>query len=583
MENFEEVPKEIVNFAVEQYRLIVESTILLENNYEGDERRFEYLKTLRMDLVDLGKKFPDVFALEKSAIIASSEPKAFQIILPREPKAFQDSLQESLGRNVRIIPIYQIDDEDEREPSPRPSSPKRSVYQKAEHFYEPYAINIRMPNGTLRKVLYSQNNDYSIDIDITRLKTIVIYPGGTWFSTEERRMMSDIFQKETIDELERLILKRDKWTDNICIMERDSEPKETAGSEDSSEDGRDEDNDGEESDDEQVILDRLVETRRRNELSEMRTSVLRALCSEADIENSDKLKRSQLINKFIEYENSIDELSQSSSQEDDQNGIRSNPISVSVKEHYDNMKVTELRQLCRHLTNVDKLKKDQLVKEVLKMKEKEASSSESDDDQKSLDGISKFHKYCENFYEGHTINVRLPSGNRRIWYAQNSDYSIRIDAAYGLDNEKAMIIDPGVTSFSDTNRRILTTLVGLHKDTVAEIERLILKRDKWIDGVDLADPNYDKDAPTSSPMSAGPSLDQRSGYHNPKANPNTAPVPGKPKRYSTTKLDVTPSGKRCCGRLKSKKGPKEYCTLEVHAKGMCKQHYATWKKKNPYA
>ncbi len=53
-------------------------------------------------------------------------------------------------------------------------------------------------------------------------------------------------------------------------------------------------------------------------------------------------------------------------------------------------------------------------------------------------------------------------------------------------------------------------------------------------------------------------------------------------RYSPVKLEVNAKGEKCCGRLKSRKGPKLYCTDPIAHKGMCKSHYSTWHREHPY-
>ena len=54
-------------------------------------------------------------------------------------------------------------------------------------------------------------------------------------------------------------------------------------------------------------------------------------------------------------------------------------------------------------------------------------------------------------------------------------------------------------------------------------------------------------------------------------------------RYSDVKIATNAQGQKCCGRLKSRKGPKKYCTNVIYKKGMCKQHHSKWKIDNPYS
>lgn len=67
-------------------------------------------------------------------------------------------------------------------------------------------------------------------------------------------------------------------------------------------------------------------------------------------------------------------------------------------------------------------------------------------------------------------------------------------------------------------------------------------------------------------------------------------VGGIKNRWSTVKMKETANGQKCCGRVKSRKSkslsgatvPRLYCTNPVSQRGMCKQHFATWKSSHLY-
>ncbi len=58
-------------------------------------------------------------------------------------------------------------------------------------------------------------------------------------------------------------------------------------------------------------------------------------------------------------------------------------------------------------------------------------------------------------------------------------------------------------------------------------------------------------------------------------------TPNSVNRYSPTKLAVTSTGKKCCGRAGDNHGVKGYCTYAVHKAGMCQLHFAKWQRRNP--
>jgi hypothetical protein len=61
-------------------------------------------------------------------------------------------------------------------------------------------------------------------------------------------------------------------------------------------------------------------------------------------------------------------------------------------------------------------------------------------------------------------------------------------------------------------------------------------------------------------------------------------TPGPEARYSSVKLEKNALGQKCCGRIKSRshKIPKQYCTNVIFKRGMCRQHYATWRNNHLY-